>query len=72
MQRAIGAKFRFEYGRYHDNHKYACEFAPELKDKVAPLINELIKGLEITLSGMVKKMSRKERADHRGIKKHWQ
>ncbi len=25
---------------------------PELKDKVAPLINELIKGLEITLSGM--------------------
>ena len=25
---------------------------PELKDKVAPLINELIKGLEITLSDM--------------------
>jgi hypothetical protein len=25
---------------------------PELKDKVAPLINELIKGLEITLSAM--------------------
>jgi hypothetical protein len=25
---------------------------PELKDKIAPLINELIKGLEITLSEM--------------------
>jgi hypothetical protein len=37
---------------------------PELKDKVAPLINELIKGLEITLSDI----DEEEELIHRDIK----
>jgi hypothetical protein len=33
---------------------------PELKDKIAPLINELIKGLEITLQDMDEETSHRD------------
>jgi hypothetical protein len=36
---------------------------PELKDKVAPIINELIKGLEITLSAMGEENVSRGKAD---------